>query len=372
MARLLVVLRGLRRATAAARSRDDRAPARRTPTARASCSSSGAALVRGARHPARSACATSMPPERPADGAHGEDWRTRRTSCRWPSRPRSAAAGPLRIFGHRLPDARRHGHPRLRPCRRPRRRPPPGASRHLADGGRRHDAQPWDRARARRSARSSTAVRATAAGRSSVDRGAPPGRRPGRRLGRCRPGGGSPGLAGAARSGRRSSRPPGAGTRRIPTATAGGSGRSAASDVSAIALEQRRRTRGPPATRRRPAPAPPGRLHHVAVPEADRDVHPRRARRGRAAGLPDPSCSRCSASASRPMHPEAAPWVAPGALPAVPVARRSWPANVRFLRRAPAALPRDARRRCSAGPGGSPNFLLGGIGIFPKVVHAAA
>ena len=151
--RLFVVVRGLRDALGPAGARDERAPARRTPTARRSCSSSAAALVARAAACGRSACATSTPPGPPSMDATARTGRTRRTSSRWSSRRRSATVrrpGP-RL---RLPDTRRQRHPRLRPCRRPGRRPRPGGRGRRRRAGRCRT-QPRHRESARPSARSS-------------------------------------------------------------------------------------------------------------------------------------------------------------------------------------------------------------------------
>ena len=69
------------------------------------------------------------------------------------------------------------------------------------------------------------------------------------------------------------------------------------------------------------------------------------------------------------MHPEAAPYVARATyLPflSLPILASQWA----FLRRSPRRY-FGAIRTMIAGTWRSPNFLIGGLGIFPKVVHAA-
>ena len=69
------------------------------------------------------------------------------------------------------------------------------------------------------------------------------------------------------------------------------------------------------------------------------------------------------------MHPEAAPYVARATyLPflSLPILASQWA----FLRRSPRRY-LGAIRTMIAGTWRSPNFLIGGLGIFPKVVHAA-
>ena len=183
-----------------------------------------------------------------------------------PCRARRRRAG-LAHPRDRLPDARRDGHPRLRPRRRPGRRAHPGARlprrrRNGVDdaqpGHRRRVVRPRGRARGRERdrRRRSRSSRRASAGRS------------GRRLGGCRAGRGGPRLAGPVRP---------AGHRRLGRALASRAtrtGTGAAVDAT------------PWTPKRRPRHGAHRRLHHVAVPEADRDVHPRRARRRRSPGRP--------------------------------------------------------------------------------------
>ena len=111
------------------------------------------------------------------------------------------------------------------------------------------------------------------------------------------------------------------------------------------------------------------RLHHVALPEADRDVHPRRARRRRSPGRPHRALPAPPRARPRSMHPEAAAWVERAHyLPflSLPILR----SNVGFL----IGHPRRYLGTLAAmfrGTWRSANFFVGGIGIFPKSVHAA-
>ena len=136
--RVLLVVLGLRHAGRRARGRDgaDRARRASTPSARpwSSGSCGGTASPTGC---ARSACATSTPRARAATRAIGEDWTFSINLIPLVMKAVLGAGAARAGVRRRLPDARRHVHPRLHPRRRPRRRPHPGARparRRAADG----------------------------------------------------------------------------------------------------------------------------------------------------------------------------------------------------------------------------------------------
>ena len=93
-----------------------------------------AALVRaGATASGTRRCATSTPPAPIPTARSARTTIRRRTSSRWRSRRRSAARR-ARDLRHRLPDARRHGDPRLHPRRRSGRRARARAGRSCGTG----------------------------------------------------------------------------------------------------------------------------------------------------------------------------------------------------------------------------------------------